>query len=200
MAEPIEFLFDFASPYSYLASEKIDELAAKFGRQVKWRPILLGPVFKATGVGLLVDVPLKGVYSQRDFARSARFMGLPFKFPSKFPAPTQHAARAYYWLHGQDCKRARSFARAVFRAFFVEDRYIADLDVVLEIARELGEDVTALGAGLAAQEIKDRLRAETEGAIARGVCGAPFFFIDGEPFWGADRLDQIEHWLETGGF
>ena len=200
MADPVEFLFDFASPYSYLASEKIDDLAAKFGRKVKWRPILLGPIFKATGAGLLVDVPLKGAYSQRDFARSARYMGVPFKFPSKFPAPTQHAARAYYWLHGQDCAKARSFAHAVFRAFFVQDRFIAELDVVLEIGREQGLDVAALGEGLARQDIKDRLREETEGAIARGVCGAPFFFVDGEPFWGADRLAQLEKWLETGGF
>lgn len=200
MADPVEFLFDFASPYSYLASEKIDDLAAKFGRKVKWRPILLGPVFKATGAQLLVDVPLKGAYSQRDFARSARYLDVPFKFPSKFPAPTQHAARAYYWLHGQDCAKARSFAHAVFRAFFQQDRYIADLDVVLEIGREEGLDVAALGEGLARQDIKDRLREETEGAIARGVCGAPFFFVDGEPFWGADRLAQLEKWLETGGF
>ncbi len=200
MAEPIEFYFDFSSPYSYIASEVIDDLAAKYGRKVKWRPMLLGVVFQKTGQPLLVNVPLKGEYSLRDFARSARYHGVPFKFPAKFPLSTVSAARAYYWLHGQDCAKARQFARAAFRAYWVDGRDISDLAVLQEIAAGLGVDPAALAAGVATPEIKERLRAETEAALAKGMCGAPWFVVDGEPFWGADRLPQIEKWLQTGGF
>ncbi len=200
MSEPIEFYFDFSSPYSYIASEVIDGLAEKYGRKVKWRPMLLGVVFQKTGQPLLVNVPLKGEYSLRDFARSARYHGVPFKFPAKFPLSTVSAARAYYWLHGQDCQKARDFARAVFRAYWVNGRDVSDLAVLQEIAASLGVDRDALAAGMVTPEIKERLKVETDTAIARGMCGAPYFVVDGEPFWGADRLPQIEKWLQTGGF
>lgn len=200
MSEPIEFYFDFSSPYSYLASELVDDLAAKYGRKVKWRPMLLGVVFQKTGQPLLVNVPLKGEYSLRDFSRSARYFNVPFKFPAKFPMSTVSAARAYYWLHGQDCAKAREFAHAVFRAYWVDGRDISDLAVVSDIAASLGIDGAALASGIATPEIKERLKTETDTAIARGMCGAPYFVVDGEPFWGADRLPQIEKWLATGGF
>lgn len=200
MSDPIEFYFDFSSPYSYLAAELIDDLAAEYGRQVKWRPMLLGVVFQKTGQPLLVNVPLKGEYSLRDFSRSARYYGVPFKFPAKFPLSTVSAARAYYWLHGQDCAKAREFARAAFRAYWVDGRDISDLAVLQEIAAGLGIDRDALSAGIGTPEIKERLKVETDTALAKGMCGAPYFMVDGEPFWGADRLPQIEKWLQTGGF
>jgi len=200
MAEPIEFYFDFSSPYSYIASEVIDGLAEKYGRKVKWRPMLLGVVFQQTGQPLLVNVPLKGEYSLRDFARSARYHGVPFKFPAKFPLSTVSTARAYYWLHDQNCNKAREFAHAAFRAYWVDGRDISDMGVMLDIAASLGIDLDALSAGIATPEIKERLKVETDTAIARGMCGAPWFVIDGEPFWGADRLPQVEKWLATGGF
>ena len=200
MSEPIEFYFDFSSPYSYIASEVIDGLAEKYGRKVKWRPMLLGVVFQKTGQPLLVNVPLKGEYSLRDFARSARYYGVPFAFPAKFPLSTVSAARAYYWLHGQDCAKARQFAHAAFRAYWVDGRDISDLAVVQEVAAGLGVDREALAAGIATPEIKERLKVETDTALAKGMCGAPYFVVDNEPFWGADRLPQIEKWLQTGGF
>ena len=200
MAEPIEFWFDFSSPYSYLASERIDELAAKYGRKVKWRPVMLGAAFKVSGLPLLLTVPLKGEYSKRDIERSARFMDLPFAFPSRFPAATLAAARGYYWLHGQDCGKAREFAHAVFRAYWVHDRDIGELPVVLEIVDRLGIDRDAFTTAIATPEIKDRLRQETDAAISGGMFGVPYFMVDGEPFWGADRLPQIDKWLATGGF
>ncbi|MEI8162704.1 MAG: 2-hydroxychromene-2-carboxylate isomerase [Betaproteobacteria bacterium] len=200
MKEPIDFWFDFSSPYSYIASERIDDLAAKHDRRVRWRPIMLGAAFKASGLPFLVGVPLKGEYSKRDFDRSARFLGVPYTFPPKFPVTTLAAARGYYWLHGQDCAAAREFARAVFRAYWVDGRDIGELPVVLEIAARLGIDGEALTAAIATPEIKERLKQETEAAVARGMFGAPYFMVDGEPFWGADRLPQIDKWLATGGF
>jgi 2-hydroxychromene-2-carboxylate isomerase len=200
MSDPIDFWFDFSSPYSYLASELIDDLAAKYGRKVRWHPIMLGAAFKAVGTQPLVSYPIKGEYSKRDFNRSARFYGVPFRFPSRFPVVTLAAARGYYWLHGQDCAKAREFARAVFRAYWVEDRDIGELDTILHIADAVQVDRDALTTAVATPEIKERVKQETEDAIDKGMFGAPYFMVDGEPFWGADRLPQIEKWLQTGGF
>ena len=197
---PVEFFFDFSSPYSYIASERIDELVAKHGRKVKWRPIMLGAAFKASGLPFLVNVPLKGEYSKRDFDRSARYLGVPYTFPPKFPVTTLAAARGYYWLHGQDCGKAREFAHAVCRAYGVDGGDIGELSVVLAVADALGIDGDAFTAAIATPEIKDRLKQETDAAIAKGMFGAPYFMVDGEPFWGADRLPQIDKWLATGGF
>lgn len=201
MSEPIEFYFDFSSPYGYLLSEQIDDLAARHGRRVKWRPILLGVVFQATGSAPLTkQFPAKADYSVRDFSRSARFLGIPYRHPGKFPLPTQAAARAYYWLHGQDCGQARAFAHAAYRALFVEDRDISSPDTVADIAAGLGHDRDRVATAIQSQEMKDRLKAECEAALAKGVFGSPYVIVDGEPFFGADRLPQIEKWLETGGF
>ncbi|MCK6389581.1 MAG: 2-hydroxychromene-2-carboxylate isomerase [Azonexus sp.] len=201
MAEPIDFWFDFSSPYGYLLSEKIDELAARFGRKVRWHPILLGIVFKATGSApLTLQNEAKARYSVNDFARSARFMGLAYRHPDKFPLATQNAARAYYWLHGQDCALARQFAHAVYRALFVDNRDISAPDTVLEIAAKLGVDRSSLENALQAPDIKEGLKQAVDAALAAGVFGSPHVIIDGEHFFGADRLPQIERWLESGGF
>lgn len=197
---PIDFYFDFSSPYGYLGAEKIDDIAARHGRVVVWHPILLGVVFRATGGAPLTEIPIKGDYSKHDFARSARFLGVPFKFPSRFPLATHNAARAFLWLTDRDKTLAKNFARAVYRAYFAEDTDIANTDNLLGIADSMGVDRPSLQQAMADPAVKERLRAENDAALARGVFGSPFFFVDGEPFWGSDRLPQIERWLETGGF
>ena len=196
----IEFWFDFSSPYSYLAAEKIDALAASYQRSVHWRPILLGAKIQITNAVPLVQLPLKGDYSVRDFARSARFLGLPFTMPSQFPLPTQQAARAYYWLCDHEMAKAHDFARAIFRALFVHDRDISDLAVVCDVAASMGLDADALSLAVARPEVKAQLKSETDAAILKGVFGAPFFMVGDESFWGVDRLPQLEQWLATGGF
>ncbi len=200
MSSPIEFYFDFSSPYGYLASEKIDDLAARHGRKVKWRPILLGVVFKQTGGAPLTTLPLKGEYSLHDFSRSARFLDVPYTNPETFPINTMHAARAYYWLHEQDCEAARAFAHSVYRAYFRDGRDISDVAVVLELATRHGADRATLAEALNSAALKERLKAECDAALAKGVFGSPYISVDGEPFFGADRLPQIERWLATGGF
>ncbi len=201
MAEPIDFYFDFSSPYGYLMSEKIDAIAAQYERKVRWHPILLGAIFKTTGSApLTLQAPLKAAYYTRDFARSARFLGIPYNPPSRFPLPTQIAARAYYWLHGQDCALARQFAHAVYRALFIDDRDISDPETIFEISAKNAIDRSILEPALQSPEIKARLKDEVERAMARGVFGSPTVIIDGETFFGADRLPQIERWLATGGF
>lgn len=200
MASAIDFYFDFSSPYGYLASEKIDALAARYRRTVAWHPILLGAVFKATDSIPLVQMPVKGNYYIHDFDRSARFMGVPYRFPQPFPIATHHAGRVFICLQEKDASVARAFAHACFRAYFTENVDISSAENVLAIVARLGLNPTAVGEAMNSAEIKERFRAQNDAAIARGVCGSPFFIVDGEPFWGADRLPQLEKWLETGGF
>ena len=201
MSEPIDFYFDFSSPYGYLMSERIDAVAARHGRKVRWHPILLGVVFQATGgTPLTLQNPARATYWLRDFERSARFMGITYRHPSRFPLATQNAARAYYWLHAQDCALARQFAHAVFRALYIDDRDVSAPETILEIAASLGVDRSNLEAALQTPEIKARLKDEVDNALKIGVFGSPHVIVDGEPFFGADRLPQIAEWLATGGF
>ena len=200
MADAIEFFFDFSSPYAYLASRQLTAIAERHGRYLWWRPMMLGPALAATGGKPLVHLPLKGDYARRDLARSARLRGIPFAMPCRFPVVTLAAARAFYWLEETETARAVRFAEAAFAALFAADRDIADRAVVAELLKTVGADAAAGLAAINEPRVKARLKAETEAAISRGVFGSPFLFVDGEPFWGADRLDQVERWLETGGF
>ncbi len=200
MPPPVELFFDFSSPYGYLASRLLPAIATRHGRELRWRPMMLGPALAATGGKPLVQIPLKGDYALRDLPRTARFLGVPFRLPSRFPIVTLAVARAFYWLEATAAERAVPFAAAAFAAYFVADRDIADRAVVGELLAEVGADAAAGLAAIATPAVKDRLRAVTEEAVARGAFGSPFVFVDGEPFWGVDRLDQVERWLATGGF
>lgn len=184
----IDFYFDFSSPFGYLASQKIDALAAKHGRTVTWRPMLLGAAFKATGGVPLTQIPLKGEYAKRDFDRSARFHGLEYRHPEPFPVSTVVACRAFYSLSD----KAVDFARAVFTAYFHDNVNIGEADNILKIAASVG-----CTPEVSSQAIKDRTKAEVDAALAKGVFGSPFVIVDGEPFWGLDRFDQIDRWLQA---
>lgn len=200
MPHPIDFYFDFSSPYGYLAAERIDALAAKHGRQVTWRPILLGAVFPQTGSQPLLNIPLKGDYARHDLARSARLLGLPFQLPAKFPFMSVAACRAFYWLQDQDPAKAVALAKALFREAFAAGRPIDAAERVVALAEAAGLAPQGLEAALDDPAVKQRLREEVERAIAKGVFGSPFIVVDGEAFWGHDRLEQVDLWLQRGGW
>lgn len=200
MPAPIDFYFDFSSPYGYFAATRIEDVAGRHGRWVNWQPILLGSVFKITGGQPLPSLPLKGDYAKRDMARSARLLDIPFAYPSKFPISGVAPSRAVTWLQGKDQQKAKALALALYQAFFVNDRDISNPDITVEVAAELGHERAAVTAGMNDQAVKDTLRKEVEAAIAKGVFGSPYFVIDGEPFWGHDRIDQVELWLAKGGW
>jgi 2-hydroxychromene-2-carboxylate isomerase len=197
---PIDFYFDFSSPYGYFAATKIDELAARHGRAVTWRPILLGAVFKLTGQQPLSTIPLKGSYMGHDLARSARLLNVPFKLPTKFPIASTAPSRAFYWIGDRDRELARKVALALYHAYFAEDRDISNPEVTGNVAAKLGVDKAELTQALNEPAVKERLKTEVDAAIERGVFGSPYIVIDGEPFWGSDRLEQMEKWLATGGW
>lgn len=196
----IDFYFDFSSPYSYIASEWIDAMAARHGRTVNWKAILLGATFQAAELKSPVSYPIKREYSLHDFERSARFAGVPLKNPAKFPIPTQNAARVFWWLADADAERARQWARHCLRAYFARGVDLSDAAALRQLAEDFGIGADAAEAVWNDTAWKLRLKAENEAAIAAGVFGAPFFVVDGEPFWGNDRRPQIERWLEKGPF
>ena len=200
MAAPIDFYFDFSSPYGYLASRRIDALAAKHGRKVAWRPILLGVAFKATGGAPLPSIPIKGAYAMRDFLRSARFHGIPYRQPTTFPVSTISAVRSFYWLQDRDPAKAVELAKALYNAYFVGDLDISKPENVAQVAGKFGVKAEELAAALNDPAVKDRTKKEVDAAVAHGVFGSPYVVVDGEPFWGMDRLDQVERWLAKGPF
>jgi 2-hydroxychromene-2-carboxylate isomerase len=200
MASPIDFYFDFSSPYGYFASHKIDSLAARHGRDVRWRPFLLGVAFKATGGAPLPSIPVKGPYHLRDIQRTARYLGVAYRHPSVFPIGSVSACRAFYWMDATDPKRAKELARALYAAYFLDDVDISSADHVVSVAAKSGLAAEDVRAGIGDQTTKDRTRAEVDKAIAIGAFGSPYIVVDGEPFWGSDRLEQVDKWLATGGW
>ena len=196
MKPAIDFYFDFSSPYSYIASEWVEAVAARHGRAVEWHAILLGVTFQAAELKSPVSHPIKREYSIRDFGRSARFAGLPYVMPDKFPISTQNAARIFWWLHDtQSPQRAAAWAHTGLRAYFTRGLDLSDVATLGAVAAEDGLDPAAAQAAYTDLLWKERLKRENEAAIATGVFGAPFFIVDGEPFWGNDRRGQIEQWL-----
>lgn len=196
----IKFYFDFSSPYGYLAAQKIAEMAHLYGREVDWNPILLGVIFKTTGAQPLLDIPIKGAYARRDMDRAARMMGVPFTTPTVMPFPSVSAARAVYWAKDHDPEHAVALVMALYEEAFAKGGDIRDAQAVVHIAGKVGIDGATLAAALGEPAVKERLKTEIEAAMHAGVCGSPFFIVDGEPFWGADRLDHVERWLATGGW
>jgi 2-hydroxychromene-2-carboxylate isomerase len=186
----LDFWFDFASTYSYLSAARIRRLASEAKVRVRFRPFLLGPIFKAQGFDTSPFnlYPAKGRYMVRDCERQCAELGLTFRLPEPFPQNTLLAARAA--LVGLEEGWGEDFSRAAYRAEFAEGRNIGDPTVVAEIVQTLSRDSAAALARAQSDEIKGRLRAETEEAQRLGIFGAPNFIARGELFWGNDRLEQ----------
>ena len=201
MKTPIDFYFDFSSPYSYIASEWVEALAARYGRTVHWHAILLGVTFQAAELKSPVAYPIKREYSLRDFRRSARFEGVPYTQPEEFPIPTQNAARVFWWLHdSQGSSQATAWARAGLRAYFTRGVMLSQPEALKTLAATSGLDAQQAEAAWGDPQWKARLKRANDEALAAGVFGAPYFVVDGEPFWGNDRKAQIERWLAQGPF
>jgi len=200
MSSKIDFYFDFYSPYGYLASLRIDEIAARHGRRVNWKPFMLGATFSITGHQPLIDTPMMADYTLLDLQRSARLQAANFRMPDDYPKAALSCSRAYYLLVDEQPEQAVALAKAIYKAIFGEGKDGTRIELIAELARNLEIDAEALVPAMQTQPIKNRLKAETQAAINRGVFGSPFIFIGDEPFWGNDRLDQLDRWLETGGW
>lgn len=200
MVAPIDFYFDFSSPYGYIAAHRVEALGAELGREIRWRPILLGVVFKTTGQTPLVSQPLRGPYHLLDLKRATRRLGIPFKLPEGFPLATMAAARAFHWLDGKSPQQAKELALALLNACFADGVNITPAATVAGIGGRIGLNPAELEAAIADPANKEKLRQATDAAIARGVFGSPFFIVDDEPFWGNDRIPDLRDWIVTGGW
>jgi len=195
----IDFWYEFASTYSYPTAMRIERLAADLGVTVRWRPFLLGPIFKAFGWN---DSPFnifeaKGRYMWRDLARVCEADGLPLKLPPvRFPQNGLKAARLA--LVGEKDGWTPAFSRAVFAANYAEQKDISEDATLTAILDGLDVDAEAALAAAASSEVKEALKAQTAEAQARGLFGAPSFTVGdaraGELFWGNDRLEAALAW------
>jgi 2-hydroxychromene-2-carboxylate isomerase len=184
----VSFFFDVSSPFAYLAATQIEAVAAGSGARVRWRPFLLGALFKGIGTP---DVPLftlsqaKQRFVGADLDRWAAHHGVPLRFPSRFPMNTVKALRLLVQL--PDGQRS-ALALALFRAYWADDRDIGDDAELAAIAASVGLDGAALLAGAKSDAVKDQLKVATAEAAAAGLCGAPSFLVGDLLFWGQDRL------------
>lgn len=186
----LDFWFEFASPYSYLSAMRIDGLAREAGVDVRYRPFLLGPIFRAQGwtTSPFNLYPAKGRYMWRDMERQAATHGLPFRKPEKFPVYSLYATRVALLAENEDW--CLPFIRAVYRANFVDDQDIGDPECLEKILLELGLDSATVLRDAGGAAVKDALRERTEQAMELGIFGAPTIVADGDLFWGDDRLEE----------
>ncbi len=191
----LEFFYDFVSPYSYLASTRVEAEVARVGGTVRFRPFLLGGVFNATGNKAPIETAAKGPYLAADVGRWARRLGVPYAWPAKFPVLTVLPLRAAF--AAERAGQLVPFTHALFRAYWAEGKDVSDPAVVEAAATGAGLDGAALVA--AAPSFKDALKAQTQEAIDRGSFGAPTFFVGNEMFIGNDRLDFALEALVAAG-
>lgn len=192
----LHFFFDFSSPFAYLASTQVEALAEKYGVKLHYRPFLLGALFKAVGTP---DVPLfampeaKRRHAGLDMYRWADHYGVPLRFPSRFPMNTVKPLRMVLELPDE---QKPALVGALYRAYWADDRDLADDATLAAIAAEAGLDGAALVAGTSAPAVKERLKAATEEAVRMGIFGAPSFLVGDLLFWGQDRLVFVEKALQ----
>jgi 2-hydroxychromene-2-carboxylate isomerase len=199
----VDFYFDYSSTNSYFAAFLLPEICRKHDAVVNWLPIHLASLFRGTGFDVMAMTPRKARYLWRDHQRYAEFTGLPFRKPSRFPIKTSAALRATLMiprLTGENpdtytASKMGDFAQAVMRAHWERDLDISDTALLGTLAHSLGVDADRLVAAADSDEARARLAAVTERSIACGVFGAPMFVVEGEMFWGKDRLDFVERWL-----
>jgi len=190
-----EFFFDFGSPASYLAYTQMDGVAKRTGAEIVWRPMLLGGVFKATGNASPAMVPAKGKWMNADLARFARRYGVDFNRNPFFPVNTLVMMRGAAAFEGTP--QFRPYVDAMFRAMWVDGKNMNDLPTAAGVLKAAGFDPADFMAKAESQGAKDRLKATTEEAVARGVFGAPTTFVGDHMFFGQDRLDFVEEALRA---
>jgi 2-hydroxychromene-2-carboxylate isomerase len=194
MARTLEFYFDYGSPYSYLADTQVEAIAKRSGAALERKPMLLGGVFKATGNHSPAELPAKSKWSAFDMPMWARHYGVPFSRNPHFPVNTLALMRgaAAAQIDGVFDK----YHPAMFKAMWVDGRNLNDIKEVIAVLAAAGLDAQKFGQRLQDQDVKDRLKATSDEAVARGVFGAPTMFVDGMMFFGNDRLPFVERALK----
>jgi len=196
MGKTLEFYFDVGSPTAYLAHKRLGQLRAQYDLDVRYMPMLLGGVFKASGNTSPVAIPAKGRYMlEQDLPRFAARYGVPLSFNPHFPINTLNLMRAA--IAAQQLRCFDAYINRVFDAIWVEGKNMGDAQVVSQVLADAGLDAGALVARSQDPQVKAALLANTDAAVARGVFGAPTLFMDGAMYFGQDRLDFIEEALQA---
>jgi 2-hydroxychromene-2-carboxylate isomerase len=195
----LEFFFDYGSPYSYLANSRLPALAERIAAEVRYRPMLLGGVFKATDnrSPALEPCEPKRSYGAHELRRWIAHLGVPFSGNPHFPINTLLLMRTA--VAAQHAGVFEPFHRAIYPAFWAKGENLGEPEVVARVVEQAGLDRLALLEGAADAAVKAELRATTEEAVARGAFGAPTFFVGDEMFFGNDRLDFVERALIERG-
>lgn len=195
MADPIVFYWDFPSPYAYIGANEIEAVAAKHGRSVDWRPVSIGHLWKA--IPDRTPFPkIKMDYMMHDWTRSARLAGLPIvTTPDPFPTDAKLPRLLFYRLKAQDVAKAKAFALAAYRQYWGEGKDIARPEHLAGIVKSLGIPEAEIAAAAEDAAARQAVLDSTAEAIALKAFGTPTFMVDGEMFWGSDRIDQIDRWL-----
>ena len=196
MTKTVEFYFDVGSPAAYLAWTQLPHLSREAGGNIDFRPMLLGGVFQATGNASPMTVPAKGKYMMGDLQRFAQRYGVPLRHNPHFPINTLTLMRAATGMQMREPARFSAFVDAAYQAIWVDEKNMNDASTVGAVVQAAGFDPVAVMALAADPEVKDRLKSVTQGAVERGVFGAPSFFIDGQLYWGQDRLDFVKEALK----
>jgi 2-hydroxychromene-2-carboxylate isomerase len=192
---PIEFYFDPVSPFAYLGSVEIERVAARLGRVVEWKPVLIGiTILKVMGLKPLPETPLKGPYLRRDAVRLAEYFGVPFRYHGLSGLTSLAALRAFAVINERDPPLAKSLAQRIFERLWVRGQNITAASDLAEEAEALGIDAMVLAREIETEYAKDLLKRQVDAAIEAGVFGVPYFIVDGEPIWGVDRMWMVEHW------
>ncbi|HDS1737370.1 2-hydroxychromene-2-carboxylate isomerase [Pseudomonas sp. BP8] len=195
MTKCVEFFFDLGSPASYLAWTQLPGLCARRGARLDYRPMLLGGVFQATGNASPVMVPAKGKYMLLDLQRFAQRYGVPLGLPPGFPINTLGLMRGLIGTQLQAPERFEVLLEVLFKALWVEQRDLAEAAVLDETLDRAGFDPAWFRALAGDAAVKEALKQVTEEAVTRGVFGAPTCFVEGQMFFGQDRLDFVEQAL-----
>ena len=196
MTREVEFFFDFGSATSYLAYTQLPKIARDTGAHLVWRPMLLGAVFKATGNASPVNVPAKGRWMNDDLARWARRYGVAFVRNPFFPINTLTLMRGAVGMQMRGAEEFARYVEAIFRAMWVLPRNLADAEVLKATLAQASFDSEEFMTLVADPQVKSKLIANTEEAVARGAFGAPTFFVGTQMFFGQDRLDFVREALE----
>lgn len=193
----IEFYFDVGSPYSYIGFHRIQHIAEQYQAEIIWKPMLLGGVFKATGNSSPMAVPAKARYSMRDLKRWSDLWQIPVQMNPYFPINTLQLMRLITAVQLFQPEAFFNVLTGIFNAMFGQPRNLNDLNELIQLMQELGLDVAQVKSWLEDEKVKSELKVITEEAIARGVFGAPSWFVDDELYWGVDHLHFVEHALSA---
>ncbi|MFI5323117.1 MAG: 2-hydroxychromene-2-carboxylate isomerase [Thermodesulfobacteriota bacterium] len=194
MGKKVEFYYDFSSPYTYIASTRIEKICEDNGAELEWKPFLLGGLFNDTGVRPAIEIGNKFAYIKQDTQDSARHYGVEFKFPDIFPLNSVKSMRGAF--AAAEKGKLTEYNHEMFKLYWTECWDLSKDEVLKRAVAGIGLDPEWIISRIGEQEIKDRLKYETSNAAARGAFGAPTIFIGDKMFWGNDRLDFVDEYLK----